>query len=183
MDLGLRGGAAVLTGVSRGISLAIKRTLIDESDQSLDAAAPTITPELLDTGAVAVTVNLPRKDAGEHPIREAPTALGGVDVPINNTGGRSNNLLPTSFPDTNDEAWKTTWRKNVPSAAPTTHAATPHPVDRCGMMVNTPSASAYHPAPPDHNTPKAALRALGKGPTRTSPRRASTCAPSRPTPR
>ncbi|MGW6159582.1 SDR family NAD(P)-dependent oxidoreductase, partial [Streptomyces sp. NPDC055144] len=57
MDLQLNGKAALVTGASRGIGLAVVRALVAEGVRVV-AAARTPTPELKATGATLVTVDL-----------------------------------------------------------------------------------------------------------------------------
>lgn len=57
MNLNLAGRTAVVAGASRGIGLATVQTLIDEGVRVV-GAAPTITPELKETGAHAVSADL-----------------------------------------------------------------------------------------------------------------------------
>lgn len=57
MDLNLAAKTAVVTGASRGIGLATVRTLIAEGVRVVGAAR-TITPELKETGALAVSADL-----------------------------------------------------------------------------------------------------------------------------
>lgn len=55
MELGLDGKTAVVTGASRGVGLATVHALRDEG-VAVVGAARTITPELLASGAVPVSV-------------------------------------------------------------------------------------------------------------------------------
>lgn len=86
MDLQLNGKAALITGASRGIGLAVVRALVAEGVRVV-AAARTPTPELKSTGATCVAVDLSDPASAERLVTEAVTELGAIDVLVNNVGG------------------------------------------------------------------------------------------------
>jgi NAD(P)-dependent dehydrogenase (short-subunit alcohol dehydrogenase family) len=90
MDLGLQDQAAVVTGASRGIGLAVARRLSSEGARVLLVARST---ELLDQaaqscgpGARTLTVDVTVPDAPELIAAAAAAELGQVDVLVNNAG-------------------------------------------------------------------------------------------------
>jgi NAD(P)-dependent dehydrogenase (short-subunit alcohol dehydrogenase family) len=162
MDLNLTGKTAVVTGASRGIGLAVVRTLIGEGVRVVGAAR-TITPELKESGAVPVRVDLATPDGGHHLAERARAELGGIDVLVNNVGGGDAFAL-TGFLGTDDETWHRTLDVNFFSAVRVTRAALPSLLERGGSVVNVSSIGARMPAagPVDYNVAKAALTALGR---------------------
>src|SRR5687767_11048845 len=85
MDLQLSGKSAVVTGGSKGIGLAIVRTLISEGMRVV-AGSRSITAELKETGAVPVVVDLSTPDGPAELIDRAIVELGGIDLLVNNVG-------------------------------------------------------------------------------------------------
>jgi 3-oxoacyl-[acyl-carrier protein] reductase len=90
MDLGLADQAAVVTGASRGIGLAVARRLSSEGARVLLVAR---SAELLDhaaqacgPGARTLTMDVTAPDAPERIAAAAAAELGQVDVLVNNAG-------------------------------------------------------------------------------------------------
>jgi NAD(P)-dependent dehydrogenase (short-subunit alcohol dehydrogenase family) len=88
MDLELNGRIAVVTGASRGIGLAIVRTLLEEG-ASVVAASRSRSPELdaLDGDLLHVAADLTAPDAPAEVIARAAETYGGLDILVNNAGG------------------------------------------------------------------------------------------------
>src|SRR5688500_17753794 len=112
MDLQLAGKNAVVTGGSKGIGLALVRTLTAEGMRVVTGSR-TITAELKETGAVPVTVDLSTPDGPAELIDRAVDELGAIDLLVNNVGvgdtddfarGALLNLLELP-----EEAWKQTF--------------------------------------------------------------------------
>ena len=167
MDLQLEGKTAVVTGGSKGIGLATVRTLLAEGMQVVTGSRR-ITPELAETAAVPVTVDLTTPDGPARLVERAVEAMGGIDVLINNVGigdtadvarGALMNVV-----DLPDSAWQHTFDLHFYSALRVSRAALPSLIERRGTIVNVSSAGAsiVSAGPADYNVSKAALNALTK---------------------
>ena len=161
MNLNLTNKTAVVTGASRGIGLATVRTLIDEGVRVVGAAR-TITPELKETGAHAVSADLSTAEGVSALIDSALAELGGIDLLVNNVGGGDEATL--GFLDVDDTEWTSMFDINVLSTVRATRAALPSLIERRGAIVNISSTVARMPAgvPATYSSAKAALTALGK---------------------
>jgi NAD(P)-dependent dehydrogenase (short-subunit alcohol dehydrogenase family) len=161
VKLNLTTKTAVVTGASRGIGLATVRTLIDEGVQVVGAAR-TITPELKDTGAYAVSADLSTADGVSALIDTALAELGGIDLLVNNVGGGDEATL--GFLDADDAEWTRMFDINVLATVRATRAALPSLIQRQGAIVNVSSIIAQMPGglPAAYCSAKAALTALGK---------------------
>ncbi|WP_067451006.1 SDR family NAD(P)-dependent oxidoreductase [Actinomadura macra] len=170
MDMQLTGRVAVVTGASKGIGLAVTRTLLDEgarvaavsrtSGADLDAlAGPNllhVPADLMDPAAPAVAV------------QRAVEAFGGLDVVVNNAGGpppgatlpRFGFLTPT------DADWREMFEFNLFAVVRIVRAALPHLLESdAAAIVNISSGNARRPGPMnfDYNAAKAALNNMTKG--------------------
>ncbi|MFE5335090.1 oxidoreductase [Isoptericola sp. NPDC056573] len=162
MELNLTHKTAVVTGASRGVGLATVRALVAEGVR-VAGAARTITPELKETGAVAVAADLSTADGVDAFMREASLALGGIDLLVNNVGAGDDVHLG-DFLDTDDARWTRVFDLNLLSAVRATRAALPSLVERRGAIVNVSSMNSKLPAaaPVAYSAAKAALTAVGK---------------------
>ncbi|MEV5572576.1 oxidoreductase [Spirillospora sp. NPDC052269] len=162
MDLALSGKTAVVTGASRGIGLATVRSLVAEG-VTVAGAARTVTPELKETGAIAIPVDL-STDAGARELADrAATEFGGVDLLVNNLGG-GDTVEVHGFLDVSEDEWRSNLDLSLLSAVRVTRAILPGLADRRGAIVNVSSIGARLPAagPIAYNVAKAALTAFGK---------------------
>ncbi|MEU8901179.1 SDR family oxidoreductase [Nocardia sp. NPDC048505] len=163
MDLHLTGKTAVVTGASKGIGLEIVRALTAEGVRVV-AAARTVTPELAELDATAVTVDLSTPAGALGLIDQAEAVLGDIDILVNNVGG----VVPGSadaagFLEVTDAAWQQTYEINLFGTVRVTRRALPGLLRRRGVIVNISSIgarAAYHPV--DYGTAKAALNNLTK---------------------
>ncbi|MDX3388242.1 SDR family NAD(P)-dependent oxidoreductase [Streptomyces niveiscabiei] len=137
------GRTAVVAGAGRGIGLATVRTLIDEGVRVV-GAAPTITPEPKETGAITVTANLSTADGVTSLIDSALAELGGIDLLVNNVGGGDEAVM--GFLDAGDAQWTRMFDVNVLATVRATRAALPSLIERRGAVVNISSASARMPS-------------------------------------
>ncbi|MBP0460357.1 SDR family NAD(P)-dependent oxidoreductase [Streptomyces montanisoli] len=163
MDLQLTNTTAVVTGASRGIGLATVQALATEGVRVV-AAARTITPELKDTGALAVSVDLLAPEAPARLIDRATAELGDLDLLVNNVGGGDGEGRTGGFLSFTDEQWQESLDLNFLAAVRTSRAALPSLLRRRGALVNISSNGARmpHSGPIPYTTAKAALTAFGK---------------------
>ncbi|TDC83031.1 SDR family NAD(P)-dependent oxidoreductase [Actinomadura sp. 7K507] len=170
MDLQLTGRVAVVTGASKGIGLAVTRTLLDEgarvvavsrkSGGELDALAG---PNLLHVAA-----DLMDPDAPGLAVERAVEVFGGLDVLVNNAGGPppGADLPRFGFTTPTDDDWRDMFEFNLFAVVRALRAAIPHLLESdAASIVNVSSGNARHPGPMnfDYNAAKAALTNLTKG--------------------
>ncbi|KAB8174256.1 SDR family oxidoreductase [Microbispora catharanthi] len=167
MNLHLLGKKAVVTGGSKGIGLAIVRLLAEEGVEVVSASR-TVTPELKETGAVPIVVDLSTEHGPAELIDRAIAALGGIDLLVNNVGiGDTDDIIQGarhSVLDLPDSAWERAFDLHFYSALRVTRAALPSLVITKGTVINVSSVSArlVGAGPVDYNVSKAALNALTK---------------------
>jgi NAD(P)-dependent dehydrogenase (short-subunit alcohol dehydrogenase family) len=166
MDLHLTGKAAVVTGASKGIGLAVTRALAGEGVQVV-AGARHITAELAQLAADGrvrpVEVDLATPDGPAELVRAAASAFGGLDVLVNNVGG----VRPRTggFLSVTDDDWISALTINFLAAVRTTRAALPLLLDRgAGTIVTVASVNSSLPDPLviDYSAAKAALLSFSK---------------------
>jgi NAD(P)-dependent dehydrogenase (short-subunit alcohol dehydrogenase family) len=161
VDLHLAGKAAVVTGASKGIGLAVTRALAEEG-VNVVAGARKATDELLrladEFPVHPVSVDLSTPDGPAQLISESVSLLGGLDILVNNVGAV--HLRLGGFLSVTDDDWTTAWTINFLAAVRTTRAALPHLLDRGeGTVVTVSSVNAFLPDPSimDYCAAKAAL--------------------------
>ncbi|CAL9542768.1 3-oxoacyl-[acyl-carrier-protein] reductase FabG [Streptomyces sp. enrichment culture] len=162
MDLHLNGKTALVTGASRGIGLAVVRTLTAEGVRVV-AAARNPTPELEAAGATPVAVDLSEPAGAERLLTEAVAELGGLDILVNNVGGGDGDLTG-GFLDLTDAQWAQVVDLNLFAGVRVTRAALPALLAARGAIVNVSSISARvpHGGPIAYAVAKAAVTAFGK---------------------
>jgi NAD(P)-dependent dehydrogenase (short-subunit alcohol dehydrogenase family) len=141
MDLGLTDKVAVVTGASKGIGLAVVRTLAGEG--ALVVAGARSAGALADIERVtAVTVDLATDDGPRELIDRAVAEHGRVDVLVNNVGAVRIRL--DGFLGTSDEEFEWAMQMNFFAALRTTRAAIPAMVEQGGgAIVNVASVNAF----------------------------------------
>ena len=152
MDLKIRDKVALVTGGSRGIGRATALRLAEEGckvgfcARGQDGVDRTVVELRVHGGEVyGMTADVSREGETECFIENAASALGGVDILINNVGGSagSRNLI-----DSTDEDWRRTFDLNLFHAVRAVRAVFPYMQDRGGGSVITiASISGWKPAP------------------------------------
>jgi NAD(P)-dependent dehydrogenase (short-subunit alcohol dehydrogenase family) len=166
MDLQLNGRVAVVTRASKGIGLAIVRTLLDEGAHVVAASRTPLPP--LDGELLHVPVDLMDPAAPAEVIARAAEVYGGLDVLVNNLGGPppGDRLPHAGFLSRDDADWQAILEFNLLSAVRACRAALPLLLERGGgAIVNVASVVGRQPAPMnlDYGAAKAAMLNLTKG--------------------
>jgi NAD(P)-dependent dehydrogenase (short-subunit alcohol dehydrogenase family) len=157
VDLGLGGKRCLVTGSTGGIGLETAQLLASEGARVVTCGrrgAP-------DVGETAhVTADLSRAGEPERAVSEAATALGGLDVLVNNVGI----ARQASFEDVDDEEWDAYWQLNVMSYVRAIRAALPLLRAGGGAIVNVSSTSGKRPSTgmPHYSVTKAAVLSLSR---------------------
>ncbi len=164
MDLGLAGQAAVVTGASKGIGLAVVRALAS-SGVSVFAGARKSSAgldELARGGEVhAIEVDLA---AADGPATLVAAAGGRVDILVNNVGGAP--ARPGGFLSITDEDWLATINLDLMAAIRACRAVLPAMLAAgSGTIITICSVNARLPDPAvlDYSTAKAGLGRLLQG--------------------
>ena len=144
MDLELNGRVAVVTGASKGIGLAIARTLLEEGAHVVVASRTA--PDL--DAALHVPVDLMDPEAPAEVVARAVETYGGLDVLVNNAGGPppGDRLPHGGFLSRDDAQWTAILEFNLLSAVRACRAALPLLLERKGTIVNVVSSVARQPA-------------------------------------
>jgi NAD(P)-dependent dehydrogenase (short-subunit alcohol dehydrogenase family) len=166
VDLGLAGRTAVVTGASKGIGLAITRTLAAEGVRVV-AGALRGSAELDALAAEAdvrpVSVDLSTPEGPAELIATAMETWDGLDLLVNNVGAVRPRV--DGFLALTDDDWTWALTINFLAAARTMRAAVPHLRGRPGASIVTiSSVNAFLPDPGviDYSAAKAALTNLCK---------------------
>lgn len=169
MDLKLNGHVAVVTGASKGIGLAIARTLRDEGARvvAVSRKGNAEIDGLAGADFRHVMVDLMDPDAPARVVATAVEEFGGLDILVNNAGGPPPGVsLPRfSFLAPTDADWREMFEFNLFSVVRAVRAAIPHLLARGGgSIVNISSGSARQPAAMnvDYGAAKAGLNNLTK---------------------
>jgi NAD(P)-dependent dehydrogenase (short-subunit alcohol dehydrogenase family) len=165
----LRGRVAVVTGGSKGIGLAVVRTLLEEGAYVV-AASRSDSAGLADlAGPNLLHVAGDVLDPGFAPevVGRAVGAFGGLDVLVNNAGGPPPGVvLPRGpFLGGTDVDWQAVFEFNLFAVTRVTRAALPRLIERGGAIVNISSSLARQPATNNYEyaAAKAALSHVSKG--------------------
>jgi NAD(P)-dependent dehydrogenase (short-subunit alcohol dehydrogenase family) len=161
MELNLSGKVAVVTGASKGIGLAITRSLVAEG-VSVAAGARDGSDQLSELASRSavhpVLVDLTTPDGPARLIEEAVRTFGGLDILVNNVGAVRPRL--DGFLALTDDDWDWALTINFLAAVRTTRAALPHLLDRApATIVTVSSVNAFLPDPAviDYSAAKGAL--------------------------
>jgi NAD(P)-dependent dehydrogenase (short-subunit alcohol dehydrogenase family) len=158
MDLQLAGKVAVVTGGSKGIGLAVARTLAAEGMRVVVGARSVDQMPALE-GVSAFAVDLAQPDGPQRLIDHA----GAVDVLVNNVGAAHARL--DGFLAIDDARFDATLQLNFFAALRAIRAVLPGMLERGGgTIVNVASVNASLPDPAvlDYSAAKAALVSVSK---------------------
>jgi NAD(P)-dependent dehydrogenase (short-subunit alcohol dehydrogenase family) len=168
MELNLDGRVAVVTGASKGIGLAVARTLLDEGARVV-ATSRRSSAELDELGGELLHVPADLMDPGApaEVIARAVERFGGLDVLVNNAGGPApGSPIPhDGFLSRSDADWRAIFEFNLFSAVRACRAAIPLLLERGGgAIVNVSSAVGRQPQlfNLDYAAAKAAMSSLTK---------------------
>jgi NAD(P)-dependent dehydrogenase (short-subunit alcohol dehydrogenase family) len=163
MDLELDGKVAVVTGASKGIGLAVVRTLAGEGMNVVGGALTVDSLKGID-GVTAVALDLVDPAGAPRLIQEAVDQHGRVDVLVNNVGGVK--LRLDGFLEISDEDFETALQLNFFAALRATRAAVATMLDHGGgTIVNVASVNSFFQPDGlviDYGVAKAALLNLSK---------------------
>lgn len=163
MDLELGGAVAVVTGASKGIGLAVVRTLAAEG-AAVVAGARTVDTLARLEGVTALEVDLAEPDGPEALVARAVELHGHVDVLVNNVGRVQPRL--DGFLGISDAEFEASLQINFFAALRATRAAVSVMLPRrAGAIVNVVSVNAtFQPdgVVVDYGAAKAALLNVAK---------------------
>jgi NAD(P)-dependent dehydrogenase (short-subunit alcohol dehydrogenase family) len=163
MDLALSGKIAVVTAASKGIGLAVTRTLVAEGARVV-AGARNVGPLEQLPGVTAVAVDLGSPEGPRQLIARAIQEHGRLDVLVNNMGAVKMRLQ--GFLGTSDEDFEWAMNMNFYSALRATRAAIEQMLkNEGGAIVNVASVNAFFQpdgGTVDYGAAKAALVNLTK---------------------
>jgi NAD(P)-dependent dehydrogenase (short-subunit alcohol dehydrogenase family) len=163
VDLELEGKVAVVTGASKGIGLAVVRTLAGEGMHVIGGA---LTVESLDEidGVTGLALDLVDPAGSARLVEAAVDQHGRIDVLVNNVGGVK--LRLNGFLDVSDDDFEASLQLNFFAALRATRAAVSAMLDRGGgAIVNVASVNSFfHPDGfvIDYGAAKAALLNVAK---------------------
>ena len=152
MDLSLRGKCAIVGGASQGIGYAIAHLLASEGAsvamvarrrERLDDAVARVREE---TGSTAVAIAADIRSANDcsRIVDEGASALGGLDILVNNDGAPPLGDI-ASF---DDVAWDKAIQQNLMSVVRVCRGALPHFAARgSGRIINITALSTLQPMP------------------------------------
>jgi NAD(P)-dependent dehydrogenase (short-subunit alcohol dehydrogenase family) len=163
VDLDLEGKVAVVTGASKGIGLAVVRTLAAEGALVVSGARTVDSLSGLD-GVTPVAVDLGEPGGPERLVQEAAGRHGRVDVLVNNVGAVQ--LRLDGFLEVGDAEFERSLQLNLFAALRATRAAVARMIEQGeGAIVNVASVNAFfHPdgLVVDYGAAKAALVNVAK---------------------
>jgi 3-oxoacyl-[acyl-carrier protein] reductase len=171
MDLGLRNTVVLVTGGSAGIGLAAAELMAAEGahvaiaardrDRLNEAGRRLAAASRGGSKVVAITGDFSEPDVPARVVDEVTTALGPIDVLVNNVGL----AYQARFEDLTDEHWDELWQLNVMSYVRSIQAVLPGMRRRkAGVIINVSSTAGKRPSAgmPNYSVTKAAVLSLSR---------------------
>lgn len=157
MDLGLAGKRCLVTGSTGGIGLETARLFAGEAARVVTSGRRE-SPDIGELAHVQVDFSLAREP--ERAVAEATSALGGLDVLVNNVGVARH----AKFEEVSDAEWDEYWQLNVMSYVRSIRAALPYLREKGGAIVNVSSTAGKRPSTgmPHYSVTKAAVLSLSR---------------------
>ena len=163
MDLKLKGKKAVVCAASKGLGLAVAKSLFAEgvellicarNKEDLEKAARSIADFANRTDLPrVVTLDLAKPDSPDKMMSEIEKQLGGIDILVNNVGGPA----PSSAEATTGEAWQTGFEQIFLSATRLTQKVIPlMRANSFGRVITITSLSVVEPI--DHLVVSTSMR-------------------------
>ncbi|MBB5933254.1 SDR family NAD(P)-dependent oxidoreductase [Streptomyces zagrosensis] len=166
------GRRVLVSGASRGLGRAVAAAFAERGDQvavhygTRRADAEATLASLAGAGHALIGADLSTSDGAQELMRETVTALGGIDVLVNNAAVNT----PHPPAHTSYEEWTAAWQAHVAvnlfGTANLSHLAARHMIDQGagGRIVNIGSRGAFRGEPdhPAYGATKAAVHALGQ---------------------
>jgi 3-oxoacyl-[acyl-carrier protein] reductase len=161
--------AVLVTGASRGIGAAVARAFAASGDRvavhygSRRDAALALRASLPGDGHVVAGAELTDPEAIRRMVDEVASALGGIDVLVNNAGVFERHAVDETTYEEWQEAWGRTLGVNLVGAANVTWCVLRH-MGAGGRIVNVSSRGAFRgePEQPAYGASKAGLIAFGQ---------------------
>ena len=150
MDLGLKGKVALVGGASKGLGLAVARSLAREgaavvmAARSTDVLDKAAQETARDTGAevLAQAADLSDAEQARGLAKAALQRFGRVDILVNNAGGPPSG----QFLDFSDADWEAAYRTNLMSAVVLSREVVPGMKERkWGRIINLTSIAVKQP--------------------------------------
>lgn len=164
MEIALNGRAAVITGGSKGLGLAMALrfaqaggdvAILARGKEGLDAAEAEI-KKIANGKVAAVACDVSKADEVDRAYKAVMSALGKIDIVVNNAGTASIG----QFPELSDEVWHTDLDIKLFAAIRLTRLAWPQMKDRrWGRVINVLNFAAK--APRAGTAPTSVSRAAG----------------------
>lgn len=167
MKLGLVGKVALVTGGSKGIGLAIAKTLAEEGAKVVvtargEAALQKVMNELSAFGIIGLSADATKQASVEDVVKVTVDTFGQLDILVNNVGGAGNF---GGFSDLTNEDWQASFDLNILSIVNFVRACEKHlRSSQSGRIIIISSIAAAQPGHynPHYTITKAASVNLGK---------------------